>query len=445
MSSFSLPRLRHLLSEWALVAPLRNRNYRLLWIGSVISFIGANLSFVALPWLVLKLTNDPLAIGSVLAVAGIPRALFMLFGGAATDRYSPRSVMIWSTASRLLLMGVMSALVYTDVITLWIVFVLAFTFGILDAFFWPASSAILPSIVEQDLLPAGNALIQGCGQLSLMAGPVIAGLIISLSSGGQGVDPEMTGIAFVFFLDVIAFAISLITLVMIRLPKRVQPAEVLNIGSLMRSLKDGFGTLWDDVPVRLMTLIIALFTLFFRGPYLVGIPVLADARFEEGALAFGLISSAFGVGALIGIVAAGSLPRLHERWYGLLLLVDMLVLGSMFFVFAYAPHVEIAMIATAIGGLIDGYMVVLVLAWMQTRIPEEMIGRVMSFFMFFNNGLAPVSAAAAGWFLSISLQATFVGAGAVLVILCFAGLCVPVIRRLGMEPSRGEKQPDPLM
>jgi len=425
--------IRLFFAQWALIAPLRIRNYRLLLVGSVISYIGANLTFVAFPWLVLRLTNDPMAIGSVLAVAGIPRALFMLVGGVATDRYSPKTVMIWSTFLRLLLMAIMSSLVFTDAITVELIFILAFFFGLLDAFFWPASSAILPSLVDKELLPSSNALLQGSGQMSLMLGPVLAGLIISAMGDGQG--GEMTGIAFVFFLDVIGFTVSLITLFLIQSVPKAEPVDALDLRSLTNSLIEGFSALWQDVPVRLMTLMVAIFTLFFRGPYMVGIPILADARFEEGALAFGLISSAFGVGALIGILCAGSLPKLNEKWYGTLLLLDMLVLGSMFFVFAIAQHLELAMAVTVIGGLFDGYMVVLVIAWMQARIPENLIGRVMSFFMFFNNGLVPVSAAVAGWAIALSLEGTFFGVGGILVTLCIVGLLIPKVRRLGMSPT----------
>jgi MFS family permease len=166
----------------------------LLWIGSIISFIGGNLTFIAFPWLVLKISGDPLAIGYVLAVSGIPRAAFMLIDGAATDRFSPRTIMLLSTLLRMLLMAVMATLTLLEMITMPQVLVLAFLFGTLEAFFWPASSAILPRLLDKDLLPPGNALLQGTGQASFMLGPMLAGLIISMS----GSDQELRGIATVF-------------------------------------------------------------------------------------------------------------------------------------------------------------------------------------------------------------------------------------------------------
>src|SRR5512138_1919471 len=92
-------------------AVLRNRNFRLLWTGEGISLLGDQFYLIALPWLVLQLTGDSLAMGTVLATAGIPRALFMLVGGALTDRFSPRRLMISSNAVRMILTGLLAALV----------------------------------------------------------------------------------------------------------------------------------------------------------------------------------------------------------------------------------------------------------------------------------------------------------------------------------------------
>lgn len=427
MQSSRSPATRYLW-HWPLLSPLRNRNYLLLWIGSVISFIGANLTFIAFPWLVLKISGDPLAIGYVMALAGIPRAAFMLFGGAATDRFSPRTVMILSTLLRTLLMLVMATMVWFESISMWQVFVLAFLFGTLDAFFWPASSAILPRLLDNQLLPAGNALLQGCAQASLMLGPVLAGVIISLA----GEEKTLQGIATVFYLDVGGFIVSLVTLYLIKQPEIDVTVEAFSMRAIVKSLGEGLATVWEDMPVRLMTIMLAIFTLFFRGPHLVGIPVLADMRFEEGALAFGMIMSSFGVGALLGIVAAGSLPTPRDQWLGKLLLLDFLILGGTFVVYALTPHVEIAMAATALAGMIDGYIVVILISWLQARVHETLIGRVMSVIMFCNNGLAPVSAAAAGWAITLSLEWTFLSAGFVLIGLCLVGGLIPVVRQLGL-------------
>src|SRR5512147_3110113 len=111
---------------------LRIRNFRLLWIGEGISLLGDQFYMIALPWLVLSLTGNALAVGTVMAIAGIPRALFMLVGGALTDRFTPRRLMINSNLGRMILTGLLAILVSTNLIQLWMLYVSALCFGLAD-------------------------------------------------------------------------------------------------------------------------------------------------------------------------------------------------------------------------------------------------------------------------------------------------------------------------
>lgn len=101
---------------------LKIRNFRLLWIGEGISLLGDQFYMIALPWLVLSLTGNALAVGTVMAMAGISRALFLLVGGALTDRFTPRKLMINSNLARMVLTGLLAALVATNLIQLWMLF-----------------------------------------------------------------------------------------------------------------------------------------------------------------------------------------------------------------------------------------------------------------------------------------------------------------------------------
>ncbi len=420
----------------SLLAPFREPNFGRFFGGSVLSMIGTQLTFVAFPWLVLKITGDPLAMGLVLAVEGVPRALFMAFGGAFTDRFSPRTVMVGSTLARAVVMLVLGALTLGLMVDTWMIFVAALAFGVLDAFAFPAGAAFVPQLLPQRLLPAGNAIVQGISQLTVMAGPAAAGLLIAwFTVVGVEADPiaaELPGIGIAFLITGLGLAIATVLLLSIRLADRPPPESAFSLAQILADVGEGLAAMWRDLPVRLITLIFTVFTLFWRGPYLVGIPVLAEARFEEGALAFGLIGSSFGFGALVGSIIAGSVRWLPERYFGLLLLADTAILGCSFFVYATTTHVEVAMAMTALCGLFDGYMVVLLISWLQVRVPAGLIGRVMSTIMLFNVGLAPVSALLAGWLITFSLQGMFFGAGACLVVLSIGGLLFPVVRTLGM-------------
>ena len=102
--------------------PLAIRNFRLLWIGSALSMLGGQLTMIAFPWLVLRLTGDSFAMGAVLAASGVPRALLMIFGGAFTDRFTPLRMLIWMNWIRMALMLILATLVFTGTIEMWMVF-----------------------------------------------------------------------------------------------------------------------------------------------------------------------------------------------------------------------------------------------------------------------------------------------------------------------------------
>jgi MFS family permease len=183
---------------------LRNRNFRLLWGGEAISLLGDQFYLIALPWLVLQLTGEALAVGAVLALAGVPRALFMLVGGALTDRFSPRRVMLASNLLRMVLVTLLSGLVIGDLIQLWMLYLLALAFGVIDAFFFPAQSAIVPRLVGREQLQTANAIIQGTMQVSLFAGPVLAGTLIAVLGNGQS-GQDVSGIGLAFAIDALTF------------------------------------------------------------------------------------------------------------------------------------------------------------------------------------------------------------------------------------------------
>lgn len=414
--------------------PLTVRNFRLMWIGSALSMLGGQLTLIAFPWLVLRLTSDSFAMGAVLAASGVPRALLMIFGGAFTDRFSPLRVLIWMNWIRMALMLILASLVFTGSIEMWMVFLVAILFGAADAFTWPASSAILPRVLPPELFPPGNSLVQGMGQLSQMLGPVLDGLIIAHFSTGDGMAAEdLLGISVVFYLDAFGFVVALIALNMMRLSPEAAPTTAFNISTILQSSWEGVVATWNDFPVRMLACMFAVFAVFFRGPYLVGIPMLAHSRFEDGALSFGLISSAFGVGALIGLLLAGSLKRPANHHLGLLLLIDIIVLGIGFVAYAFTTHIEVAMLFSALSGVADGYVIVIIISFLQIRIPQEMLGRVMSVIMIFNMGLLPLSAAVSGALIRISLEAVLLGAGSILICLALISSMVRQIRTLGLS------------
>lgn len=410
-----------------LAALLQIRDFRLLWLGEGISLLGDQFQFIALPWLVLQLTGDGLAIGTVLALAGVPRALFMLVGGALTDRFSPRRVMLASNAARMVLVLGLALLVLGNAISLWMVYLFALAFGLADAFFYPAQSSIIPRIVGKEQLQLANSVTQGTAQISLFAGPMLAGTLIALMSRGS-TGGNLDGIALALIVNAMTFLVSVITLGAMRI--HGEQARDGEQESVLATIIEGLRYVWKDTVLRTIFLLIAAANFLIVGPINVGIPLLADTRLAGGAAAYGIIMSAFGAGSLLGIVVAGALPRPPARVLGTILLLVWSSMGL-----AVAPLGLLSTTAAIAGlmlvaGAANFYVVIIFTTWLQERAPATMLGRVMSLLMFASNGLLPVSTALSGALLDLNIAGVFAVAGVTMTALVLLSLLNPTVRSM---------------
>jgi MFS family permease len=414
-------------------SPLSVGNFRLLWIGESISLLGDSFYMIALPWLVLQITGSALALGGVLALAAIPRALFMLIGGALVDRFSPRAVMFASNFALLVLVALLSALVLTDSIRIEMLYGFALAFGLADAFYFPGQTAIVPQLLAEDQLQAGNTFVQGTAQLSGLLGPVLAGALIAVLGHAATADsvPSTHGIGIAFGIDTLSFVVSLLCLSLMRIPSTTKKAgEQQNV---IASIKEGFGYLWSQSVLRIFFLLIVAMNFLVLGPIIVGIPVLANTRLAEGAAAFGIIMSAFGGGALLGIILSNVIP-LKPKHMGTMLLLIVSVMGFGIALMPLLPSTAVTAVVTLLMGMANGYTTIALFTWMQKRIPQALMGRVMSLILFSSVGLAPISNALAGAILQINLNLLFIGGGLLMAAVSLLAILLPAVRQMGSEP-----------
>lgn len=414
---------------------LSNRNFRLFWVGETISLLGDQFYLIALPWLVLQLTGDPLIMGTVLAVAGIPRALFMLFGGVLTDRFTPRLVMLVSNLLRMALVGGLAAAVLLGATQLWLIYLFALSFGLADAFFYPAQSAIVPQLVERDRLQLANTLTQGTVQLSLFAGPVLAGSLIA--AFGTGGNLDIRGIGLALLVDATTFFASALTLWFIR--QDTAPATLSAEQNMLSAMRDGIQTVWREPVLRAIFILIAAANFLIVGPMNIGIPILADTRLSDGAASFGIIMSAFGAGSLIGLVLAAGLPRPREKRLGLVLTVVWSLVGFNLALMGLMTTTPLIAGAALLMGMANSYVTVTFITWLQLRVPAAAMGRVMSLMMFFSAGLLPLSNTLSGFVADLSLTGLFVGFGLTMTVLVMVTLAPnPRIRRMEVGVMTGD-------
>ena len=410
-----------------ILAPLRVRDFGLVFSGETISMVGDQFHFIALAWLALQLTGSGLALGTVLMTAAIPRAVFMLVGGAFSDRLSPRSLMLYSNAIRAVVVAVLATLVITNHAQLWQLYILAAIFGVVDAFFWPAINTILPMLVPERQLAASNALLQGSGQLTGLIGPALAGVVVAAVQTGPA-----------FAIDAASFAVAAGALILVRGGRRSGPRAEAGAAErhLLETIGEGIAFAWRDPAIRSLIVLVAAFNFAFTGPISVGIAWMAREVWG-GSAAFGILFSAFGAGALVGAVAAGSLHRVrHLGWITLGLAgiagIELAALGV-------APSAPVAFAILLVMGLGIGFINVRVIAWLQGRVPEAMRGRVMSLLSLGSVSLSPFSLAVAGAVVDVAPAAMFAVAGVIVLGAAMTGIAwgVPALVREG-EQTRGQ-------
>ena len=408
---------------------LSNRNFRLLWIGGSISVLGSQFTLIALPWMVLQLTDDPRVLGLVLALAGLPRAVFMLLGGAITDRFSPRRILLLCDWLNFILSGLIAVLVFTASMQVWMVYFFALATGVISGFVIPAANSIIPLILPDSELQAGNSLSMGTQQLMGFIGPALAGIIIGSYS------QSVTGVALAFAIDSLTFAFSAVLLGFMRAGDREKlPAtEARPSESIWSSIVVAARYVIGQETLRLMFIVMMVVNFLFTGPLLVGIPVLADQRLPGGAAAFGLLMSGYAGGNLLGYLLAGVLPRPNGRGLRLLIIVLIAAFGVVLAAFGWILSTWVDFVLILALGVGNGYIGLVLFTWIQQSTPREMLGRVMSMILLAGLGLVPLSQAIAGAIIKWNLTGLFALAGGLLVLVAIWLVFQPGLKALSNQ------------
>ena len=416
---------------------LRDPNLRWLMAGAAISNLGDQFTLVALPWTVLLLSRDPWQLGLVLALIGIPRALFILLGGAIVDRHSPRQVLMLSKFANALLLAVLAAALASGQLSLWLLHALALALGVAAAFGIPSATSILPQVVAPAQLPAANGLMMGQRQLAMFIGPLLAGALIAL--GGHAVAPgaaSALALAPAFALDALSFVVSAWTLSRVQIASAAAPVRPQ---AVLSAVAEGLRSFWADRDLRAFLFYGTLVTLFVGGPLQVALPVLASRQGTLGPAALGAMLGAHGAGTLLGLVLAGARPRWRLGTLGMTLLMLDALIGLLLMPLGGVTTTLQGVGLLLVIGTLGGFMQVLIFSWIQQRVAPAMMGRAMSLFMFIFVGLGPLSGVATGALLRWwPIDLLFAAAGALLSALALGAMLAPRMRRLGDAPTVAE-------
>jgi Transmembrane secretion effector len=412
-----VPARRRLLSD---VTPLRESpQYRLLYAGELLAFLGSQLTVVAVPLQVYLQTRSSLAVGLVgLAQLG-PLLACSLVGGAVVDAVDRRLLLVWVQLARgALSLGLVLNALRPEPL-LWPLYVLTAVGAGLQAVDAPARTAAIPALVRRELLPAAAALHQVLMQVGVVAGPAVAGLVV-----GQA------GLAAAYAIDVATFLLaSMLALALRPLPPGAGAAR-----AGVASVREGFRFLRGRRALQ-GTFLIDLNAMVFGMPRAL-FPALGTGLFGGGPGTVGLLYAAPGAGALLGALTAGWVGGVRRQ--GRAVLVAVAVWGAAITVFGLVSWLPLALLLLAVAGAADVVSAVFRNAILQLTVPDGLRGRLAAIHIAVVTGGPRLGDAEAGAVAALAGPQVSVVSGG---LACLAGVALlawrlPELDRTVMEPSR---------
>jgi MFS family permease len=373
------------------------RNYRLYFVGQILSFTGGWMSDTALPWLVAQRTSSAIAVGLLICCRYVPFSLFGLIAGVFADRFDNRRFLIVVELASMAIALALAILTFSGGRPLWAIYVLAFLGGAAAVFENPSRNTLTFQLVGREQLPNAVALNSGITNASRVVGPAIAGVIIATA-----------GVTACFVVNAASFLAFFVVLLLIRTSELYPVARVEDPPKVGTAIREGLAFVWSSPLLRLVigvSGVVSVMGFNFRTL----LPILATKTLSVGAGTFGLLYASFGVGALAGaLFAAGSSSSNVTRFVigvtsfstALLLITPLRVVWP----------IALLLVVTGMGFSV---WTSACQAICQLAAPDHLRGRVLSLWVVVFGGLAPLGSLLAGWLASIGgTDAAFPVAGA---------------------------------
>jgi MFS family permease len=387
--------------------PFRHRDYRLLVASMAASLFASGMWTVALVYQVIALGGGPSELSLVMTALSAGLLLSVLIGGVAADRLPRRALLVGVEAVRIVSVGLVAALALTGALRLWQLAAVAFLIGAAEAFFFPAYSALLPTMLPAEELLAANGVEGMLRPVALQAlGPALAGLLVGALVPGAAMAVAAA-----------VYGVALLPLLVMR----TAPVVPGTGSSVLGDLREGFGyfvrTGWFFVTLVFATLLV----LVVIGPIEVLVPFAVRDQTGAGPEGYAFVLAGYGLGGVVGSFIA-SATRLPRRYLTVMILLwgpgsaPLVVMGLTDRLWVMALAAFLVSVAHSMAMVVWGTL-------LQRRVPPHLLGRVSSLDFFVSLALMPVSMALAGPVAEqLGVPLTFVLAGTIPVFLAIAAI-----------------------
>jgi MFS family permease len=395
-------------------ASLKHYNYRLWFFGQVVSMMGTWMQSTAQGYLVYQLTRSTAYLGLVAFVGGVATWLFTLFGGVVADRISRRNLMVITQTTMLVLAFILGGLTFANIVRPWHVLILAFLLGVANAFDAPARVSFVMEMVPREDMTNAIALNSTMFNIATVVGPSVAGLTYAAF-----------GPAWCFILNGLSFIAVIVALLLMRIKLEVQP---LRRSNALAEIGEGLHYVFTNRLVLSLTGSVGLVAMFGFGLMNL-LPAWATDVLHGNEVTNGLLVSARGFGALVSALMLASMTRHKIR--GKLWMVGFLVAPAAMFFFAWVRWLPLSLAVLAVIGWGMMMMTNNSNAMIQSRVPDNLRGRVMGVYALVFNGFIPIGALLAGGIAQKlgSPVTVIICAGVLMIFVLATWVFLPEIRR----------------
>ena len=401
---------------------LHHRRFRLLWFGLLISIAGSQMQLWALFWHIRTITDQPIALGAVGLARILPVIVFSLIGGAVADALNRRRILFLTQTGMALVALALGWLTLTAHIDLWHIYLLTALQAVALAFDAPARQALVPNLVPITDLPNAFSLTSIAHQAGSIVGPALSGFIIAAG-----------GLPYVYIINAISFLAVVLALVMMGPMEQLNTSPTRN-GVVSRSaIAEGVRFIIKQ-PLILSTMILDFFATFFASANTL-MPIIARDVLGVGAVAYGWLSAAQAIGA---IIAAVIISQMHEiRRQGSVFLLAVVVFGLATIAFGATRTFLLAMLALVIVGAADTVSTIIRNTIRQLATPDHIRGRMTSVNQIFFQGgpqLGEVEAGLAAQIFGAPFAVISGGVGCILAVIWITRRWPQIRKYNGDEP-----------
>ncbi|MCD2137504.1 MFS transporter [Salinicoccus halitifaciens] len=380
----------------------KNRTFMLLLLAGIFAVTGFSMFLTTTSWYVIRMLGMPEMLGLVLIVITVPRLVMMIYGGVLADNYKKSTIMFGTNITQAVLLALITIFIFTDYMTLGWFLVLSGLFGMLDAFFGPASTSLIPKIVERPQLQKANAYFQGVDQISFLLGPVLAGFIMEFGS-----------VTASFFTAFILVALSAIFV----FPPLIREGPVENTvkQTPLQNFSEGFNYVRQSNFLKVGIIVLVSLNFFVFGTLHIAVPILTDL-YGGTPINLSIMEMSLSLGLLVGTVVLGNY---YIRRKGRMALYGLLATLVLYIIFSFIESLTVLPVLLFMIGLAMAAVFIPFFTAAQQITENRMMGRVMSLIFLAMNGFDPIAYAIVGILTSagISIQSVLLGFGLIGLII----------------------------